>query len=268
MRIISGEFRRRQLISPKDASTTRPIPDRVKESIFSILRGHFEGARILDAFAGSGSIGLEALSRGGSYVLFVERDKAAANLLERNIEMLGCGDRCEVLRADAIGPATLARCPRPLDLAFFDPPYPLVEDPASWDRIRGQIGRVADLLTPIGFVCVRTPWPFRQSLPAADVSPESLREARKHSDRKERLGRKLREQEWVLDEIDPDEIEAQTQEDELEIEEIEVIDEAEEAAAAQRATGDLTIQGAVGPETHIYGSTAVHLYMRPPQAAV
>jgi 16S rRNA (guanine(966)-N(2))-methyltransferase RsmD len=264
MRIISGEFRRRQLISPKDASTTRPIPDRVKESVFSILRGHFEGARVLDAFAGSGSIGLEALSRGASFVLFVERDKAAANLLERNIEMLGCGDRCEVLRADAIGPATLARCPRPLDLAFFDPPYPLVEDPASWDRIRGQVGRVADLLTPVGFVVVRTPWPFFQSLAEPEATPDSQREARKFKDRKERLGRKLREQEWVLDEIDPDEIEAETIEDETELEEIETV---EAAAAAQRKLGDLTIEGAVGPETHAYGSTAVHLYMRCPPAA-
>ncbi len=264
MRIISGEFRRRQLISPKDASTTRPIPDRVKESVFSILRGHFEGARVLDAFAGSGSIGLEALSRGASFVLFVERDKAAATLLEQNIELLGCGDRCEVLRADAIGPATFARCPRPLDLAFFDPPYPLVEDPASWDRIRGQVGRVADLLTQVGFVALRTPWPFRQALPDPAATPENLREDRKLKDRKERLGRKLREQEWVLDEIDAEEIEAETLEDEAEIEEIEGV---EAAAALEQRFGDLNIEGAAGPETHVYGSTAVHLYMRRPPAA-
>jgi hypothetical protein len=164
-----------------------------------------------------------------------------------------------VLRADAVGPATLARCPRPLDLAFFDPPYPLVEDPAGWDRVRGQIARVADLLTPTGFVMVRTPWPFRQSLPETIPTPESAREGRKFKDRKERIGRKLREQEWVLSEIDPEEIEARTLEDEAELEEVEG---EEAAAAAQRALGDLTIHGAAGPETHIYGSTAVHLYMR------
>ena len=258
MRIISGEFRHRRLISPKDASTTRPIPDRVKESLFSILRGHFEGARVLDAFAGSGSIGLEALSRGASFVLFIERDKEAANLLERNIDLLGCGDRCEVLRADAVGPATLARCPRPLDLAFFDPPYPLVQDPAGWDRVRGQVSRVAELLTASGFIAVRTPWPFRQTIPDPET-PEVQRESRKLRDRKERMGRKLREQEWVLDDIDPDEIEAETLEDEAELEEL------EDAAAAikpQRQLGDLVIAGARGPETHEYGSTAVHLYMK------
>lgn len=264
MRIIAGEFRHRKLISPKDASTTRPIPDRVKESLFSILRGHFDGARILDAFAGSGSIGLEALSRGASFVLFVERDKAAANLLERNIEMLGCGDRCEVLRADAVGPATLARCPRPLDLAFFDPPYPLVQDPAGWDRVRGQVSRVAALLTPTGFVTVRTPWPFLQETPEAELPPEAHREARKLHDRRERIGRKLREQEWVLDEIDEEEIEAETLDDEAELEEIEG---ALETVKRERKPGDLAIAGAVGPETHAYGSTAVHLYMRPPQPA-
>ncbi len=264
MRIIAGEFRHRKLISPKDADTTRPIPDRVKESVFAILRGHFEGARVLDAFAGSGSIGLEALSRGASFVLFVERDKQAANLLERNIELLGCGDRCEVLRADAVGPAALARCPRPLDLAFFDPPYPMVTDPAGWDRVRGQVSRIAELLTPAGFIVVRTPWPFRQEIPDPELPPEAQRESRKLHDRKERIGRKLREQEWVLDEIDPDEIEAETMEDEAELEEVEG---ALEAVTRRRQPGDLLIPGTVGPETHPYGSTAVHLYMRPPQAA-
>jgi 16S rRNA (guanine966-N2)-methyltransferase len=264
MRIISGEFRHRRLISPKDAETTRPIPDRVKESLFSLLRGHFEGANVLDAFAGSGSIGLEALSRGAAFVLFVERDKAAANLLERNIELLGCGDRCEVLRADAVGPATLARCPRPLNLAFFDPPYPLVEDPAGWDRVRGQVSRVADLLTPTGFITVRTPWPFRQQVSSPDLPPEAQRESRKLNDRKERIGRKLREQEWVLDAIDPNEIEAETAEDEAELE---AVEGELESAKHLRKAGDLVIAGTVGPESHPYGSTAVHLYMRPPPAA-
>ena len=123
---------------------------------------------------------------------------------------------------------------------------------------------VAKVETPRRFVVVRTPWPFRQSLPEVEATPESQREARKLGDRKERLGRKLREQEWVLDEIDPEEIEAETAEDEAEIEEIEGV---EQTAAQQRTLGDLNIEGAVGPETHVYGSTAVHLYMRRPPAA-
>jgi len=262
MRIIAGEFRHRKLISPKDASTTRPIPDRVKESIFNILRGHFEGAGILDAFAGSGSIGLEALSRGAAFVLFVERDKEAATLLEQNIELLGCGDRCEVLRADALGPATLGRCPRPLHLAFFDPPYPLVTDPAGWDRVRGQVARVVDLLTPTGFAALRTPWPFLQGVAEPEPVPELSRRSRKPHAPKERLG-KLRQQEWVLGEIDsdainPEAIEAQTVRDEAEIAGIEGGAE----AAVKSWPGDLTIDGVVGPETHPYGSTAMHLYMR------
>jgi 16S rRNA G966 N2-methylase RsmD len=162
MRIIAGRFRSRKLLSPKDALTTRPIPDRVKESVFNLLRGHFENASVLDTFSGTGSIGLEAVSRGASRVVLVERDRRAADLLERNIEMLGCGDEAELLRADALGPATLARCPKPVDLIFMDPPYPLVLDPDGWARVRRQLSRLISLnLSEKGFAVLRTPWPFR-----------------------------------------------------------------------------------------------------------
>src|ERR1700733_3582842 len=111
MRIISGRFRSRRLLSPKDAATTRPIPDRVKESLFSMLRGNCEGATVIDCFAGTGAIGLEALSLGAAKVVFVERDRKAAELLERNIDLLEVQDETEVVQADALGPAALARCP-------------------------------------------------------------------------------------------------------------------------------------------------------------
>ncbi|MBX3408098.1 MAG: 16S rRNA (guanine(966)-N(2))-methyltransferase RsmD [Phycisphaeraceae bacterium] len=273
MRIIAGEFRHRKLFTPRDAETTRPIPDRVKESLFSLLRGHFEGAQVLDCFSGTGSIGLEAISRGAAFVLFVEKDKNAAAILERNIEMLGCGDRCEVLKGDALGSAMLARCPRPLDLAFFDPPYPMIRDGAGWDRVRGQVSRVVALLADTGYACVRTPQPFM--LKAAEATPaateEPLARGRKpgRDKRRERLGRKLREQEWVLDEINVDEIESQTAADEAELIELEGDGAARTTGqpGPLRAPADLAIAGALGPETHKYGSTAVHLYMRARAAA-
>ena len=162
MRIISGRFRSRKLFSPKDAATTRPIPDRVKESLFSMLRGNCEGAKVIDCFAGTGrGIGLEALSLGAERVVFVERDRKAADLLSRNIELLEVEEETDVVQADALGPAALARCPKPVDLVFFDPPYPLVLDPERCGHVLRQFGRFVDLLSDEGFAVLRTPWPLR-----------------------------------------------------------------------------------------------------------
>lgn len=160
MRIIAGEFRSRRIESPPDDSTTRPIPDRVRESVFSLLRGHFEGARVFDAFAGTGVIGLEAVSRGAVECVFVEKDRRVATVLRRNVASLGAEGRCEVFEGDALGAGALSRCPRPVDVAFFDPPYPLARDPLGWRRLRGQAERVVELLSDDGFLVLRTPWPF------------------------------------------------------------------------------------------------------------
>jgi 16S rRNA G966 N2-methylase RsmD len=176
MRIIAGEFRSRRLNTPPDATTTRPIPDRVRESLFSLLRGHFEGARVLDLFAGTGVIGLEAVSRGAIECVFVEKDRRIADVLRRNVTLLGVEDRCEVFEADALGAGALARCPRPVDLVFLDPPYPLVRDPLGWSRLRAQMERLFPLLADNGFCMLRTPWPFTQ--PGADAPrPSELPDA-------------------------------------------------------------------------------------------
>lgn len=161
MRIISGEFRRRVLKTPPDGSVTRPIPDRVKESLFQQLRGHYEDATIFDAFAGTGAIGLEAVSRGARKCVMVEKDRFIAEILRNNVSSLGCEDRCEVLVADALGPAALARAPRPLHLAFLDPPYPLVRDRAGFERVKAQMAKLIELLDDTGFLVLRTPTPLR-----------------------------------------------------------------------------------------------------------
>jgi 16S rRNA (guanine(966)-N(2))-methyltransferase RsmD len=281
MRIIAGEFRRRVLLSPKDASVTRPIPDRVKESLFSLLRGNCEGANVLDVFAGTGSIGLEAVSRGASRCVFVERDRRIADLLERNIETLGCEDRCELVRSDALGPATLARAPRPLTLAFFDPPFPIVLDPEGWERIRRQFGRVIDLLSDDGFATLRTPWPLRhEELIHADgrrewrsvlvgmgERKERTTNARRHPPQASDL--EIEDKSWEGAEVDLDAIAAEHEDDLMDrmardeggqVEgrpDIEVV----------RHMADMTFPNADGPETHIYGSQAVHLYMRKKSAS-
>ncbi|MEC9373345.1 MAG: 16S rRNA (guanine(966)-N(2))-methyltransferase RsmD [Planctomycetota bacterium] len=176
MRIIGGEFKRRLLNSPPDASTTRPITDRVKESLFNLLRGHTEDRTVIDCFAGTGSIGLEAISRGAERCIFIEKDRDIAALLRSNIAALGVEDRCELVRADALGPAALASCPAGAHLIFFDPPYALIEDPARLPHVLEALGRFVQLLDDDGYAALRTPWPLfaprEEGLPKRELSLE------------------------------------------------------------------------------------------------
>ena len=160
MRIIAGEFRRRLLRTPPDGEVVRPIPDRVKESLFAMLQGNCEDASVFDAFAGTGAIGLEAISRGAASCLFIERDRNVAKILQHNIDSLGVGDRCEVLLGDALGAGALARAPRPLTLAFLDPPYPLVREALGFKRVMAQAAALVELLADDGFLILRVPHPL------------------------------------------------------------------------------------------------------------
>ena len=201
MRIISGEFRGRRLESPRDASKTRPLPDRVRTAIFNMLAGHFEGQNFVDAFAGTGAFGLEAISRGAAQCLFIERDREIAGLLRRNVEELGAGERAILMHGDALGLAVLARCPRPVHVINFDPPYPMMEDPRQRALVLDQFVKLAAMLDDDGFALLRTPHPFHE--PRDEEDPT------------------IRRREVVLE-----------------------------------------LPGLLGPETHVYGSTAVHWYAR------
>jgi 16S rRNA (guanine966-N2)-methyltransferase len=121
MRIIAGNWRGRPLMAPK-GDTTRPTADRTREALFSMLAsrlGSFEGLAAADLFAGSGALGLEALSRGAASCLFVEQDRAALDALRANIAKLGAtGADVRAQSVLALGPA-----PAPLDLVMMDPPY-------------------------------------------------------------------------------------------------------------------------------------------------
>lgn len=125
MRIIAGELRGRRLKSP-DGESTRPMLDRVRESLFATLQPWLEGAFVLDLFAGSGSLGLEALSRGARRVRFVERGAQASHCLAANVAELGLDDAVELVRGDALAPATWGE--RAPDIVFLDSPYPLLDE--------------------------------------------------------------------------------------------------------------------------------------------
>ncbi|PCI49300.1 MAG: 16S rRNA (guanine(966)-N(2))-methyltransferase RsmD [Alphaproteobacteria bacterium] len=124
MRIIGGEFRGRKLFPPT-GKNIRPTSDRMRETIFNILEhssGGLEDANILDVFAGTGAMGLEALSRGAAHVTFFDRDRAALQLVKKNIALLNAGDRSTLKNVTApdFPPARV-----PFDFIFLDPPYNL-----------------------------------------------------------------------------------------------------------------------------------------------
>ncbi len=121
MRIIAGEFRGRSLQPPPDRRT-RPTADRVREAWFSILSEEWPGALVVDLYAGSGALGLEALSRGARSVEFVERGRSALSVLRQNIANLDAEDRVRVHRADALRFAEALNVDA-FDIALADPPY-------------------------------------------------------------------------------------------------------------------------------------------------
>ncbi|MCA3006481.1 MAG: 16S rRNA (guanine(966)-N(2))-methyltransferase RsmD [Planctomycetaceae bacterium] len=341
MRIIAGEFRRRLLVAPPGLST-RPLPDRVKESMFSMLGERIKDAAVVDLFAGSGSFGLEAISRGARSCLFVDRDMKALDALEQNVTALKCQERARVVKGDALGLAVAARCPRPADIIFLDPPYPLMLEPdgVGWARVKQQAEALVPLLADDGFLILRSPWPFffldaesharfeamrsqvkreRHVHSSAENQPRGGRhsaaprpgraDAAVDSDEEDRVGRRGGKRHREDDRPAPakgrqvaandpfagKELDAEFFEgEELErlMAELEKAhtrppagaaaakeadgDEGEDDAAGDgggsvadehqpvmtRIEADLTLAGARGPETHAYGKTAVHWYMK------
>lgn len=140
MRIISGTARSRRLVGPP-GQTTRPMTDRVRESLFSSIAACIPDSVVLDLYAGTGSMGLEALSRGAADVTFVERDRNALNALRKNIETVGLGGRVVSGEVERF----LNRARGPVDIAFVDPPYAvalpsLMETMTKLSRVLAQDG--------------------------------------------------------------------------------------------------------------------------------
>jgi 16S rRNA (guanine966-N2)-methyltransferase len=124
MRIIAGTYRGRTLVTVPDLSV-RPTTDRVKQTIFDILfnRVDWTGLEVLDLFSGSGSLGLEAISRGAASATFIEKSPKSLAAIQKNIDMLKCGDQCTVYQADVFW--YLKNAHHPYGLVFADPPYKL-----------------------------------------------------------------------------------------------------------------------------------------------
>jgi 16S rRNA (guanine966-N2)-methyltransferase len=147
MRIIGGEFRGRRLKAPKGRNT-RPTPDRVREALFSILGPAIEGARVLELFGGTGSLGLESLSRGAAQAVFCEVNRAALACLNDNIATLGVGERTRVHRVSALDFPRRAEPGEPFDFVFCDPPHRLLSEARSRRQVEKLLGEIS--LAPDG----------------------------------------------------------------------------------------------------------------------
>lgn len=177
MRIISGSARGTRLRSVA-AAPLRPMLDRVKESLFNIIRDSLPGSRVLDLFSGSGALGLEALSRGARSCVFVEKEPRLAELAMENAERCRLADRCELLRQDVL------ELPRrrpdlagvPADVVFVDPPYALVDDPNGRAVLFGALDGLAGPWIEPGAVVVLHHLPIPYAVwPGARLSERDKR---------------------------------------------------------------------------------------------
>jgi 16S rRNA (guanine966-N2)-methyltransferase len=142
VRVIAGDLGGRRLAAPRGART-RPTAERVREALFSML-GDVSGARVLDLFAGSGALGIEALSRGAAAATFVERSQPALAALRANVESLGLEQRARIVAGEALA---ALRAPAKYDLVFLDPPY------ATAATLAGALAReLPAVLAPSGRV--------------------------------------------------------------------------------------------------------------------
>ncbi|HWQ62185.1 MAG TPA: 16S rRNA (guanine(966)-N(2))-methyltransferase RsmD [Negativicutes bacterium] len=149
MRIITGTAKGRQLKTPR-GSDVRPTSDRVKESLFAILAGRIPEAAVADLFAGTGNLGLEALSRGASSAVFVDASPSSIALIRDNAARTGLQDRAEIVRRDALAAVDrFARAGRTFDLIFCDPPYNRGLAAAVLERIDA-----GNILSPGGTVII------------------------------------------------------------------------------------------------------------------
>jgi 16S rRNA (guanine966-N2)-methyltransferase len=167
MRIISGS-RKGHTIQAPGGRGTRPTSDRVRENVFNIL-GPVDGANVLDLYAGSGAMGLEALSRGAEHAVFVERDADAVRAIEQNLDKLRL--RATVLRRDAV--SVLAGETRKYDLVFVDPPYEMYTD------LEPQLARyLPPVLADDAVVVVETDARVQPSLPLEERTSRKYGSAR------------------------------------------------------------------------------------------
>jgi len=158
IRIIGGEFRGRNIL-PSPGKTTRPMTSLIKKSLFDTLGAWFPGATVGDFYCGTGTLGVEALSRGADLCCFADRDNVALRLLRRNIATLGVVDKSRVWAGtvERILEPRLEELGRGLDVAFVDPPFPQARE-WNWAFVAQKIfAPIARHLSPQGIVALRMP---------------------------------------------------------------------------------------------------------------
>ena len=163
MRIIGGEARSRLIDAPRGMDT-RPTQDKVRESLFNILQGQVQDSCVLDLFAGSGALGLEAISRGARYAVFVDSARQAAAIVQANADKLGFHDRAKVVQADWRAAVTRlsAQSAQAFDLIFMDPPYKM-ENTGEMCRHLLDCG----VLAPEAMIVIEHDWDTPPKLPDA-----------------------------------------------------------------------------------------------------
>jgi 16S rRNA (guanine966-N2)-methyltransferase len=159
MRIIAGRYKGREILSPVGRETTRPITGLVRKSLFGMLGEDLTGQTVLDLYCGTGTLGLEALSRGAEHCWFADRDRSALHLLRRNLELLGAGDRGTIWPGDVVSRLAgwVGGLAGPVDVAFVDPPY---ADARRWDWAlvgRAILAPLAGRLAEDGVAVLRLP---------------------------------------------------------------------------------------------------------------
>lgn len=158
MQILAGTFRGRKLLPPPKGAQTRPMTSSVKKSLLEVLTPWLSGSTVADLYCGTGTMGLEAISRGAARCAFAEKDPRLIERLERNCRELGVKDRCEIWPGDLRRglPRRLESLGR-LDLAFVDPPYAHVRR-WSWEQVAGEIfAPLSASLAEDGVVALRVP---------------------------------------------------------------------------------------------------------------
>lgn len=143
MRVIAGQFKGRRLKAPKWEGV-RPTSDKLRETLFNILAGRVEGARVLDGYAGTGAVGIEALSRGAVHVTFVERDPRAVSLVQSNLGVCGVAQGYTIHRGDVASVLRQLPTGAMFDLVLLDPPYQ--------DAVAPALEAAADRLAPDGLI--------------------------------------------------------------------------------------------------------------------
>jgi 16S rRNA (guanine966-N2)-methyltransferase len=160
MRIIAGEHRGRRLTAPPGLGT-RPMLDRVREALFSTLGPGIEGAYALDLFAGSGSLGFEALSRGAAHARFVEKSPGVVSILEDNAQDLGVAGKsrivCDSALSEGAWEAPEGEPRRWADVIFFDPPYPMLKSEDRSALFQAVRDLTRNVLRPGGLLVFHTP---------------------------------------------------------------------------------------------------------------